>query len=76
MIEDAVNRYDLEFDRPRRVENTEANSVGEVIIAQEVKGILAEGPDLKIEIVPKSEISTLLMQEHQKEKRMYLTARY
>ena len=55
MIEDAVNRYDLEFDRPRRAENTEADSEREVIVAQGVKGMLAKGPDLKIEIIPKSE---------------------
>ena len=54
MIEDAVNRYNLEFDRPRRVENTN-DSESEVIIAQGVKGMLAKGPDLRIEIAPRSE---------------------
>ena len=54
MIEDAVNRYNLEFDRPRRVESTD-DSKSEVIVAQGVKGMLAKGPDLRIEIVPKSE---------------------
>jgi phosphoribosyl 1,2-cyclic phosphodiesterase len=53
MIEDAVNRYNLEFDRPRRVENTN-DSESEVIIAQGVKGMLAKGPDLRIEIAPSS----------------------
>ena len=55
MIEDAVNRYNLEFDRPRRVENTQADSEREVIVAQGVKGMLAKGPDLRIEIAPRSE---------------------
>jgi hypothetical protein len=54
MIEDAVNRYNLEFDRPRRVESTN-DSENEVIVAQGVKGMLAKGPDLRIEIAPKSE---------------------
>jgi hypothetical protein len=56
MIEDAVNRYDLEFDRPRRVENTDDNSdEREIIVAQGVKGMLAKGPDLRMEIAPRSE---------------------
>jgi hypothetical protein len=56
MIEDAVNRYDLEFDRPRRVENTDDNSdEREIIVAQGVKGMLAKGPDLRIEIASRSE---------------------
>jgi len=54
MIEDAVNRYNLEFDRPRRVESTN-DSESEVIVAQGVKGMLAKGPDLRIEIAPRSE---------------------
>ncbi len=55
MIEDAVNRYNLEFDRPRRVENADDNSGREVIVAQAVKGMLAKGPDLRMEIAPRSE---------------------
>jgi hypothetical protein len=56
MIEDAVNRYNLEFDRPRRVENTDDNSdEREILVAQGVKGMLAKGPDLRIEIAPRSE---------------------
>lgn len=54
MIEDAVNRYNLEFDRPRRVESTN-DSESEVIVAQGVKRMLAKGPDLRIEIAPRSE---------------------
>jgi phosphoribosyl 1,2-cyclic phosphodiesterase len=54
MIEDAVNRYNLEFDRPRRVESTN-DSESEVIVAQGVKGMLAKGPDLRIEIAQRSE---------------------
>ena len=56
MIEDAVNRYDLEFDRPRRAENTDDNSdIREVIVAQGVKGMLAKGPELRMEISPRWE---------------------
>jgi hypothetical protein len=54
MIEDAVNRYNLEFDRPRRIESTD-DSDSQVIVAQGVKGMLAKGPDLRIEIAPRSE---------------------
>ena len=54
MIEDAVNRYNLEFNRPRRVESTDDNE-SQVIVAQGVKGMLAKGPDLRIEIAPRSE---------------------
>jgi hypothetical protein len=60
MIEDAVNRYDLEFDRPRRVENTQADSEREVLVAQAVKGMLAKGPDLRIEIAARSEIEYVI----------------
>ena len=59
MIEDAVNRYNLEFDRPRRVESTD-DSENEVIVAQGVKGMLAKGPDLRIEIAPRSENEYLI----------------
>ena len=54
MIEDAVNRYNLEFERPRKVESTD-DSESEVIVAQAVKGMLAKGPDLRIEMAPRSE---------------------
>ena len=54
MIEDAVNRYNLEFNGPRRVESTD-DSESQVIVAQGVKGMLAKGPDLRIEIAPRSE---------------------
>jgi phosphoribosyl 1,2-cyclic phosphodiesterase len=56
MIEDAVNRYNLEFDKPRRAENADDNSDERaVLVAQGVKGMLAKGPDLRIEIAPRSE---------------------
>jgi hypothetical protein len=55
MIEDAVNRYNLEFDRPRRLEKTGDSSEEEIIVAQGVKGMLAKGPDLRMEIAPRSE---------------------
>ena len=55
LIEDAVNRFDLEFDRPRRIQNADGNNEVEVLVAQGVKGMLAKGPDLRMEIVPKTE---------------------
>ena len=55
MIEDAVNRYNLEFDRPRRLVKTGDSNEEETIVAQGVKGMLAKGPDLRIEIAPRSE---------------------
>jgi phosphoribosyl 1,2-cyclic phosphodiesterase len=53
MIEDRINRFDLEFDRPRTVENTEGNK--DVLVAQAVKGMLAKGPELRMEITPITE---------------------
>jgi phosphoribosyl 1,2-cyclic phosphodiesterase len=55
MIEDRINRFNLEFDKPRTVENAGDNK--DVMIAQGVKGMLSKGPDLRIEIIPKSENS-------------------
>ncbi|HET7389514.1 MAG TPA: MBL fold metallo-hydrolase [Nitrososphaeraceae archaeon] len=53
MIEDRINRFNLEFDKPRTVENAADNK--DVLIAQAVKGMLSKGPDLRIEIIPKPE---------------------
>ena len=54
MIEDRINRYNLEFDKPRKVVNAGDNNK-DVIVAQAVKGILAKSPDLRMEITPKTE---------------------
>ena len=54
MIEDRINRYNLEFDKPRKVVNAGDNNK-DVLVAQAVKGMLAKGPDLRIEITPKTE---------------------
>jgi phosphoribosyl 1,2-cyclic phosphodiesterase len=70
MIEDAVNRYDLEFDRPRRAENTDDNSdERELLVAQGVKGMLAKGPDLRIEIAPRSENEYVINARASKDKK-------
>lgn len=50
MIEDRINRFNLEFDKPRKVDDTD-----DKLIAQGVKGMLSKGPDLRMEIVPASE---------------------
>ena len=52
MIEDRINRFNLEFDKPRKVEDTDDNNK---LIAQGVKGMLSKGPDLRMEIVPTTE---------------------
>jgi hypothetical protein len=55
MIEDRINRFDLEFDRPCTVESAEENNNNnnkDVLIAQAVKGMLAKGPELRMEITP------------------------
>ena len=49
MIEDRINRYNLEFDKPRKVVNAGDNNK-DVLVAQGVKGMLAKGPDLRMEI--------------------------
>src|SRR5690349_19595529 len=50
MIEDRINRFNLEFDKPRKVDDTD-----DKLIAEGVKGMLSKGPDLRMEIVPASE---------------------
>jgi phosphoribosyl 1,2-cyclic phosphodiesterase len=51
MIEDRINRYNLEFDKPRKVVNA-GDKNKDVLVAQAVKGMLAKGPELRIEITP------------------------
>jgi hypothetical protein len=46
MIEDRVNRFDLEFVRPRKAGNSDY-----ILYAQGVKGMIVKGPELKMEIV-------------------------
>jgi hypothetical protein len=46
MIEDRVNRYDLVFDKPHKDNNNE-----NVLYAQGEKGMMARGPQLKLEII-------------------------
>jgi phosphoribosyl 1,2-cyclic phosphodiesterase len=53
MIEDRINRFNLEFDRPRKIKNAEDNK--DVLVAQGVKGMLVKGPDLRMEIITKTE---------------------
>ena len=55
MIEDRINRLNLEFEKPRIAENAVDNEA--VLIAHGVKGMLAKGPELRIEIIPKPESS-------------------
>ena len=54
MIEDRINRFDLEFDKPRKVISRDDNDK-DVLVAQGIKGMLAKGPDLRMEITSKSE---------------------
>ena len=53
MIEDRINRFNLEFDKPRKLPNTTDDNI--ILEAQGIKGMLVKGPDLRMEIVRKSE---------------------
>ena len=53
MIEDRINRFNLEFDKPRKLPNTTDDNI--ILEAQGIRGMLAKGPDLRMEIVRKSE---------------------
>ena len=55
MIEDRINRFNIEFDKPRKVVNAGDNNNKDVLVAQGVKGMFAKGPDLRMEITPKTE---------------------
>jgi phosphoribosyl 1,2-cyclic phosphodiesterase len=54
MIEDRINRFNLEFDKPRKRPNT-TDDDNIILEAQGIKGMLVKGPDLRIEIVRKAE---------------------
>jgi hypothetical protein len=47
MIEDSVNRFNFEFDKPLKDINSD-----DVLLGQGVKGMLAKGPQLRMEIIP------------------------
>ncbi|MFL6326331.1 MAG: MBL fold metallo-hydrolase [Nitrososphaeraceae archaeon] len=47
MIEDSVNRFNFEFDKPLKDVNSD-----DVLLGQGVKGMLAKGPQLRMEIIP------------------------
>ena len=49
MIEDTINRFNLEFVRPIKDGNSEDDCI---LNAQGVKGMLAKGPQLMLQIVP------------------------
>ena len=55
MIEDRINRFNFEFDKPRKVVIAGDNNNKDVLVAQGVKGMFAKGPDLRMEITPKTE---------------------
>jgi phosphoribosyl 1,2-cyclic phosphodiesterase len=46
-IEDRINRFNLEFAAPRRDKNND-----DIILGQGVRGMMAKGPELRMEIVP------------------------
>jgi hypothetical protein len=54
MIEDRVNRLSLEFVRPRR------DKVRDILYAEPVRGMMAKGPQLKMEIIPQSQDTSLI----------------
>jgi phosphoribosyl 1,2-cyclic phosphodiesterase len=47
-IEDRINRFNLEFAAPRKDRNSDDN----VLLGQGVRGMMAKGPELRMEIVP------------------------
>jgi phosphoribosyl 1,2-cyclic phosphodiesterase len=47
MVEDTVNRFNFEFVRPTKDENSD-----NILYAQGEKGMMAKGPQLRMEIVP------------------------
>ena len=53
MIEDRINRFNLEFDKPRKLPNTTDDNI--ILEAHGIKGMLVKGPDLRMEIVRKAE---------------------
>jgi phosphoribosyl 1,2-cyclic phosphodiesterase len=46
-IEDTINRFNLEFAAPRKGRNSD-----DVLLGQGVRGMMAKGPELRMEIVP------------------------
>ena len=47
MIEDSINRFDFEFDNPTKDVNNDC-----ALLGRGVKGMLAKGPELRMEITP------------------------
>ena len=47
MIEDSINRFNFEFDKPLK----DVNSDG-ILLGKGVKGMLAKGPELRMELLP------------------------
>jgi phosphoribosyl 1,2-cyclic phosphodiesterase len=47
-IEDRINRFNLEFAAPRKDRNSDDN----VLLGRSVRGMMAKGPELRMEIVP------------------------
>jgi len=50
MVEDTVNRFNFEFVRPSKDGNSD-----DILYAQGEKGMMAKGPQLRMEILPKSQ---------------------
>jgi phosphoribosyl 1,2-cyclic phosphodiesterase len=46
-IEDRINRFNLEFAAPRKDRNSD-----DILLGQGVRGMMAKGPELRMEIVP------------------------
>jgi hypothetical protein len=47
MVEDTINRFNFEFVRPSKDENSD-----DILYAQGEKGMMAKGPQLRMEIIP------------------------
>ena len=55
MIEDQVNRFSLEFSKLYKDQNSD-----DVLYAEPVKGMMAKGPELRMEIVPQSQETSII----------------
>jgi hypothetical protein len=70
MVEDTINRFNFEFVRPSKDENSD-----DILYAQGEKGMMAKGPQLRMEIVTsksqEEESSTIRIRVFRGAKKMY-----
>ena len=69
MVEDTVNRFNFEFIRPSK----DRNGNDDILYAEGEKGMMAKGPQLRMEIVPSTsqEESSTIRIKYLEGRRMY-----